>query len=140
VSDDAPPPPVPADVARYLDALPEPQRLALAVVRATLLRLVPEATEVMSNGLPTLIHYGPLVAYGAHASNRALCTLYVFQPKLLATMRSAIAPHTVAGGSIHFACDTPPSEALLGRIARDRARENKAAHIRSQQRQAPKRK
>ncbi|MGE3856414.1 MAG: hypothetical protein AB7G21_05615 [Dehalococcoidia bacterium] len=129
----------PSEVDRYLEALPDAQRAALAVVRETLRRLLPDATEVMSNGLPTLIHYGPLLAYGAHASNRALCSLHVFQPKLLATMRSAIAPHTVAGGSIHFAASDPPSEALLGRIARDRARENEAAYVRSQQRNQPRR-
>lgn len=123
------------DVARYLDGVSEAQRTALLAVRATLIGLVPEADEAMSNGLPTLLHYGPLVAYGAHASNRAQCSLHVFNPRLLATMRSAIAPHTVAGGSIHFAAADPPSEALLGRIARDRARENEAAYVRAQQRQ-----
>ena len=128
-----------AEVDAFLAGVPEAQRVALQDLRAAIQALVPEATEVMSNGLPTLIHFGPLVSFGPHASNRALCSLYVLQPKLVAAMRSAIAPHAVSGGTIHFAVDAPLSAALLERIVRDRARENEAAHIRASQRYTPKR-
>ncbi|MDA0301009.1 MAG: DUF1801 domain-containing protein [Chloroflexi bacterium] len=122
------------EVDAFLAALAEPRRTALQALREAIGRLVPEATAVMSNGIPTFIHFGPLVGFGPHASNRALCSLYVMQPKLLAAMRSAIAPHTVSGGTIHFAPDAPLAPALLDRIVRDRARENEAAHLRAAQR------
>ncbi len=91
----------------------------------------------MSAGVPTLVFYGPLVGFGADG---ARCSLFVMQPKLLASMRSAIAPHTVSGGTIHFAPNSPLSPALLERIVRDRSRENDAAHIRSSQRTTSRRK
>ena len=122
------------EVDAFLARLPEPQRAALQALRDAAHRAVPEATEVISNGLPTLIHHGPLIAFGPHASNRARCTLYALQPKLLASMRSAIAPHVVSGGSIHFDADAPLPDALVERIARERARENAAAYLRAQQR------
>ena len=131
---DGAPAPTSAEVDAVLARLPEAQRTALQAIRDAAHRAVPEATEVISNGLPTLIHFGPLLSFGPHASNRALCSLYALQPKLLASMRSAIAPHTVSGGTIHFAPDDPLPDALVERIARERARENAAAHIRAQQR------
>lgn len=128
------------EVDAFLATVTEPRRAALQALREAVGGLIPDATETMSNGIPTFIHFGPLVGFGPHASNRSLCSLYVMQPKLLAAMRSAIAPHTVTGGTIHFAPESPLAPALLERIVRDRARENEAAHLRSQQRQAPKRK
>lgn len=126
------------EVDAYLAAVPEPQRAALQALRDTLHTLQPEATEVMSTGIPTLIHYGPLVGFG---TNGARCSLFVMQAKLLASMRSAITPpHAVSGATIHFPPDAPLPPALLERIVRDRSRENEAAHIRAAQRQTPKRK
>lgn len=120
-----------AEVDAYLAAVPEAQCGALESLRDALHTLQPEATEVMNAGVPTLVYYGPLVGFGASG---ARCSLFVMQPKLLASMRSAIAPHTVSGGTIHFAPDTPLSQALLERIVRDRSRENAAAHLRNAQR------
>jgi len=128
------------EVDAFLATVAEPRRAALQALREAIGGLIPDATETMSNGIPTFIHFGPLIGLAPHASNRALCSLYVMQPKLLAAMRSALVGHTVSGGTIHFAPDAPLAPALLERIVRDRARENEAAHIRSQQRQAPKRK
>lgn len=125
------------EVDVYLAAVPEPQRAALHALRDSLHALQPEATELMSAGIPTLIHYGPLVGFGANGTR---CSLFVMQAKLLASMRSAITPpHTVSGATIHFPPDAPLPPALLERIVRDRSRENEAAHIRAAQRQAPKR-
>ncbi len=127
-----------SEVDAYLAAVPEPQRAALQALRDTLHTLQPEATEVMSAGIPTLIHYGPLVGFGASG---ARCSLFVMQAKLLASMRSAITPpHVVSGATIHFPSDAALPPALLERIVRDRSRENEAAHIRAAQRQTPKRK
>lgn len=123
------------EVDAFLATLGEPRRTALQDLREAIGRLVPDAAETISNGIPTFIHFGPLVGFGPHATNRALCSLYVLQPKLIAAMRSAIAPHAVTGGTIHFAPETPLAPALLERIVRDRARENEAAHLRAQQRQ-----
>ncbi|MEI7925657.1 MAG: hypothetical protein WCI61_05670 [Chloroflexota bacterium] len=136
----ATPPSTSPEVDAFLARLPEAQRVALEEVRTALHTLVPEATEVLSNGVPTLIHFGPLIGFGPHGASRTQCALYVMQAKLLASMRSAIAPHTVSGGTIVFTPEQPPSATLLERLARDRARENEAAHIRSAQRNAPKRK
>lgn len=127
-----------AEVDAYLAAVPEPQRAALQALREALHALQPEATEVMSAGIPTLIHYGPLVGFG---TNGTRCSLFVMQAKLLASMRSAITPpHAVSGATIHFPPESPLPPALLERVVRDRSRENQAAHIRAAQRNMPKRK
>lgn len=118
------------EVDAFLAALPETQRIALQDLRDTIHRLVPEATEAISYGVPTLIHYGPLLGLGV---TKAKCSLYVMRPPLVASLRAAIAPRQASGGTIHFAPDDPLPPEIIERIVKARAFENEAAHVRREQ-------
>lgn len=107
--------------------LPAPQRTALQALRDAIRQLVPDATELMNSGVLTIVHYGPLVGIGP---NKARCSLYVMRPQLVASVRAAIAPREVSGGTIHFAPDDPPPFEILERLIRARVIENEAAYLR----------
>ena len=119
------------EVDAFLAALPDAQRTALQDLRDTIHRLVPEATEAISYGVPTLIHYGPLLGIGV---TKAQCSLYVMRPPLVASLRAAIAPRQASGGTIHFAPDDPLPPAIIERIVKARVIENEATHLRREQR------
>jgi uncharacterized protein YdhG (YjbR/CyaY superfamily) len=119
------------DVDAFLEALPEPQRNALQLLREAIHALVPEATEAISFGVPTIIHHGPLLGFGP---TKTQCSLYVMRPPLVASLRAQLKPHQASGGTIHFAPDDPLPPELLERIVRARAFENEAAEVRRAQR------
>lgn len=119
------------EVDAVLAALPEAQRAALQDLRDAIHRLVPDATEAMSYGVATVIHYGPLLGIGA---TKTQCSLYVMRPSLVASLRAAIAPRRTSGGTINFDPDDPLPAEILERIVRTRMHENEAAHFRSTQR------
>ncbi|MCJ7725078.1 MAG: DUF1801 domain-containing protein [Acidimicrobiia bacterium] len=65
----------PGPVADYLDAVPGPSRAALERIRAIVLGMVPEATEVISYQIPTFRAAGrPLIAYAAFKNHLSLGT------------------------------------------------------------------
>lgn len=115
------------EVDAVLAALPEAQRTALQDLRDTLHRLVPDATEAISFGVPTLIHCGPLVGFGA---TKTECSLHVMRPALAASLRAAIAPRRASGGTIHFAPDEPLPPEVIEHIVRTRLHENDVAEFR----------
>jgi len=119
------------EVDAVLAALPEAQRTALQDLRDTLHRLVPDATEAISFGVPTLIHCGPLVGFGA---TKTECSLHVMRPGLVASLRAAIAPRRASGGTIHFAPAEPLPMDIIERIVRARVHENEVADFNKTQR------
>ncbi len=113
-----------------LAALPEAQRAALQNLRDMLHQLVPDATEAISFGVPTLIHHGPLVGFGAAKTE---CSLHVMRPALVASLRAAIAPRRASGGTIYFAADKPLPLEVIEQIVRTRVHENEVAAFKSTQ-------
>jgi uncharacterized protein YdhG (YjbR/CyaY superfamily) len=118
------------EVDAVLAALPEAQRAALQDLRETLHRLVPDATEAISFGVPTLIHHGPLVGFG---TTKTECSLHVMRPALVASLRAVIAPRRASGGTIHFAPDEPLPLEILERIVQARVHENEVAEFKRAQ-------
>ena len=119
------------EVDAFLAALPEAQRVALQHLREAIHALVPDATEAISYGVPTILRHGPLLGFG---TTKTQCSLYVMRPPLVASLRAAIAPRQASGGTIHFAPDDPLPPAIIERIVKARVIENEATHIRREQR------
>lgn len=119
-----------AEVDAVLAALPDAQRAALEDLRDVLHRLVPDATEAISFGVPTLVYRGPLVGFGATKSE---CSLHVMRPELVASLRAVIAPRRASGGTIHFAPDAPLPLAVIEQIVRARVHENEVAEFKRTQ-------
>jgi uncharacterized protein YdhG (YjbR/CyaY superfamily) len=116
-----------AEVDAFLAGLPEAPRVALQALRESIQRLIPEATEAISYGVPTFIHHGPLVGFG---TTKAQCSLYVMRPPLVAALRASLKPHQASGGTIHFAPEEPLPPAIIERLVRTRVHENEAAAVR----------
>src|SRR6059036_3435587 len=55
----------PSSVAAYLRAVPPAPRAALQKLRETIKAAAPEATEVISYGIPSFKHHGYLVGFAA---------------------------------------------------------------------------
>ena len=94
---------------KYLDALPDPQRLALHQLRATVLDAVPEAEEQFSYGMPAFRYRGAaLVWMGATAKH---CALYGVSE---AGLEADLAGYDTSGrGTVRFQPDAPLPPALV---------------------------
>lgn len=113
-----------AAVEAYLAAVPERERAALERVRAMIRKVVPDATEVISYGMPTFRHNGRmLVAYGARKDG---CSLYGLSAGLSATQADALKGLEFADGTkgtVHFSAAKPLSAAAVKALVRARMAE-----------------
>ena len=72
----------------YLDGLPPPQRVALERVRAVVTKVVPEAEEGVSYGVPAFIYEGrPLLGFRA-AKNHL--SVFPFSPAAIASVKDRL--------------------------------------------------
>jgi uncharacterized protein YdhG (YjbR/CyaY superfamily) len=92
-------------VDEYLGALPPDQRELLAGLRQRIAGLVPEATEVISYGMPAFKLGGRfLVSYAAWKHH---CSLYPLTDSFMASHADEIAGFERTKGSIHFTPQKP---------------------------------
>ena len=111
-------------VEAYLETLPEEKRICLEEFRARLMELVPEATEVITYGMPGLRLYNRgLVAYAAAKQH---CSLHLMSKLAMATHRKALTEFSTTIASIHFTRQQPIPQELLERLIRTRVEENRA--------------
>lgn len=102
-------------VDEYLDGAPEPQQSTLRRLRRTLAELLPDAAEGMSYGVPAFKMGGTPVA--GYAYFKGHCGYYPHSGSVLEKVEpELLAEHKWAKGTLRFAIDRPPSEALLKRL------------------------
>lgn len=95
----------PEQVEAYLAAAPSPQRGTLEQLRATLLDLVPRATEGMKYAMPAVLVDGKGVAgYAAFVGH---CGYYPFSGSVLEHAGSAIEGYRTSKGGLRFGIDNP---------------------------------
>lgn len=104
--------PVSADpVEAYFNAAPEPQRSTLLAMRATVTRLLPDAAQVLSYGVPTFKVRGKGVAglacYAQH------CGYLPMSGSVTATLADELAGYSVTKGSVRVPADRPLPEELI---------------------------
>jgi uncharacterized protein YdhG (YjbR/CyaY superfamily) len=108
----------PSPIDTYLAGLRAEQREALEHLRATVARLVPEATETMSYGLPTFKLNGrALLAYGGWKEH---CSIYPMSGEFLDANADALKGYGRTKGSLHFTADAPLPDELLEDLVRRR--------------------
>ena len=99
------------EVEAYFDAQPEPQRETLLAMRATLARLLPDAEEVISYGVPTFKVRGKGVAglagYAAH------CGYLPMSGSITAALSDLLAGLSVTKGSVRVPADQPLPDDLI---------------------------
>ncbi len=111
-----------AEVEKYLAAVPEPQLSTLLKIREVIRSVVPpEATEVISYGMPAFRYKGPLVGYAAHPNH---CGFYPMNPAVIVAFEDELKKFETSKGGIRFPIDKPPSAALLKKLVKARVAEN----------------
>jgi len=110
------------DVEEYLAAVPEPARSTLGKVRAAIRAAAgPEATEVISYGMPAFRYKGALVAYAAFKEH---CSFFPMNSALLEEFGEELAGYSTAKGTIRFPLDKPLPASLIRKMVRARMAEN----------------
>jgi uncharacterized protein YdhG (YjbR/CyaY superfamily) len=102
----------------YLATLPVDQREALQRLRAQVARLVPDAVELISYGMPAFKLNGRFLL--SFAGWKAHCSIYPLTTTFLATHADALDGYGRTKGSLHFTPQAPPPDALLESLIRDR--------------------
>ena len=101
-------------VEAYIADFPPGVCEALVYLRKFIKKLVPDAEERISYGIPTYRYLNkPLVGIGAYKDH---CSFYVMNAKLLENFKTELKEHKFSGGTIHFSPDKPLSDKLLKKI------------------------
>ena len=109
-----------ASVAAYLKAVPPGPRAALQQLRRTIKAAAPEATEVISYGIPMFKHHGMLVGYAAFKDH---CSLFM-STRVTGTLKKQLASSDLAKGTIRFTADKPLPAALVRKLVKTRIAQN----------------
>ncbi len=102
----------------YLATLPADQHEALQRVRAQVARLVPEAVEAISYGMPAFKLHGRGLLW--FAAWKAHCSIYPLTDAFLKANADALMGYRRTKGSLHFTAQAPLPEALVERMVRAR--------------------
>ncbi len=104
-------------VDQYLAAVPQPARTTLNKIRATIRSAAPpDATEVISYGMPAFKHKGVLVWFAAFADH---CSLFP-TAAIIEKFKPELKRYTISKGTIQFPADKPLPSTLVKKIVKAR--------------------
>jgi len=109
-----------ASVPAYLRAVPPAPRAALQKLRNTIKAAAPEATEVISYGMPCFKHHGMLLCYAAFKDH---CSLFM-STYFTKTLKKELASYQTAKGTIRFTADKPLPATLVRKLVKARIAQN----------------
>ena len=113
----------PKNVDEYLAGVPEPARSSLEKVRAVIRSVAPpEATEVISYGIPMFKYKGMLMGFAAFSNH---CSLFPGAAPL-ETLKDEIKHFPTSKGTIQFPVDKPLPAALVKKLVKARIAENES--------------
>jgi uncharacterized protein YdhG (YjbR/CyaY superfamily) len=116
--------PRPADVEKYLAALPNDQRVLLERLRKTIRAAAPHATETISYQMPAFRDGDRLLV--SYAAFKDHCSLFPMSLKVIDDHRDELQGHLSGRGTIRFLPDRPLPAALVRKIVKERLAENAA--------------
>jgi uncharacterized protein YdhG (YjbR/CyaY superfamily) len=111
----------------YLAGVPEPARGTLNKIRATIRSAAPpDATEVISYGIPAFKHKGVLIWFAAFSNH---CSLFP-TAAVIEKFKNELKGYTISKGTIQFPTDKPLPAALVKKMVKARVAqiENKERH------------
>ena len=115
-------------VEEYLARVPEPAQTTLRKLCATIRAAAPkEAIEGISYGMPAFRYKGALVAYAAFKKH---CSFFPMQASLIDELKDELKAYRTSKGTLQFAPDQPLPAALVKKMVKYRAIENKARSLR----------
>ena len=112
--------PKPTTIDEYIAAYPADTQKRLEQIRAIVNKAAPEATEVISYGLPAFKLQGMLVWFAAHTHHIGLYP----RASGITAFKKELSIYKSAKGSVQFPNDKPLPLALITRIVKFRVKEN----------------
>jgi len=107
----------PKSVDDYLAGVSQPARDTLNKIRATIRSAAPpEATEVISYGIPAFKHNGVLIWFAAFSNH---CSLFP-TAAVIEKFKSELKGFTISKGTIQFPTDKPLPAALVKKMVKAR--------------------
>ncbi len=107
----------PKSVDDYLSTVPEPALSTLKKIRAAIRSAAPpEATEVISYGIPAFRHKQVLMWYAAFSKH---CSLFP-TGAIIEKFKDELKGCTISKGTIQFPTDKPLSSALIKKMVKAR--------------------
>ena len=110
-------------VEEYLESQPAPVRERLEELRALIKNAAPDATEVISYGVPGFKLGSPLVGYGAAKDHIGF---YVMDPSVIQTFETDLTGYKTSKGSISLPMEGPLPVDLITKIVETRVAANEA--------------
>jgi len=114
------------DVETYMSGLSEEFRTLLSHVRQIIKRIVPQAEEVMSYGMPAYKYLGMLVYFAAHKKH---CAMYPITPVVLAELGDEIKDFQTSKATLQFTPKNPLPDELIEKFVKIRVIENEMNNI-----------
>jgi uncharacterized protein YdhG (YjbR/CyaY superfamily) len=110
----------PTDIDTYIAGFPKEVQEKLAQLRATIKKVVPQAEEVISYGMPAFKLKGMLVWFAAYAHHIG------FYPAAsgIAAFKKELSVYKGAKGSVQFPLDKPLPLGLITKMVKFRMAEN----------------
>jgi uncharacterized protein YdhG (YjbR/CyaY superfamily) len=102
------------EIDRYLAGIDEPKRSTLQRLRESILRVIPEAEEGISYGMPAFRVNGKVVA-GFAAFKHHLSYL-PHSGSVLGKLSDALVGYSMTKGSLHFPVDEPLPDELVEKL------------------------
>ncbi len=111
----------PANTDDYIASFPKEIQDVLVQVRQTIQQAAPEATEVISYGIPTFVLHGTLVHFAAFKNHIGFYAL----PSGTAAFQKQLSNYKTGRGSVQFPLNKPMPLDLITDIVKFRVAENK---------------
>jgi uncharacterized protein YdhG (YjbR/CyaY superfamily) len=125
-----------SDVDKYLAKVPPAARATLEKLRQTIKAAAPDATEVISYGMPIFKYQGMLVGFAAFTNH---CSFFVMGRDAMKAHEDELKRYDTSKSAIRFPMDKPLPKALVKKLVKARIEENEARAIRRAARKNAKR-
>ena len=109
------------DVDGYLASVEEPKRTTLEALRDSILRVMPEAEQCISYGMPAFKVHGKSVAGFAAFKNHL--SYLPHSGTVLSQLGDELAGYQATKGSLHFAVDDPLPDDLVRKLVETKLHE-----------------
>ncbi len=111
----------PATIDAYIATFSDDVQAILQKIRATIAKAVPQAREKISYRMPAFALDGDVIYFAAFKKH-----IGVYPPVRDAKLKKEVAPYAGPKGNLQFPLAERIPYALIGRIAKSRAKENAA--------------
>ena len=102
------------EIDRYLDALEEPKRIALARLRQTILGILPDAEQAISYGLPAFKVRGKTIA--GFAAFKSHLSYLPHSGSVFPQLTDELRGYSTSSGALRFGTDQPLPVPLVEKL------------------------